>query len=99
MFEDRLPTTEFDVFHASSDPQKPSSIHIKIQQRRAKLTDSPYTLSPDVNCWRYVRQGSKEDGNPNNKVLDVFIGPILNKWRNVPLTIHFKNTLSEMDSR
>jgi FtsP/CotA-like multicopper oxidase with cupredoxin domain len=96
MFENRLPITEFDLFKASSDPQNPSEIYIKIQSRLAKLSDNPFKQPTQPNCWRYIRKHSKEDGKPHHKVLDVFIGPVLNVRRGVPLTIHFSNTLGSM---
>ena len=97
MFENRLPIAEFDIFETSHDPENPSFIQIKIEQCRAKLTDNPQNNPAEPNCWRYIRQDSKESRNSKKKLLDVSIGPILNVRRNVPLTIHFKNTLAKMD--
>ncbi|WP_347989084.1 multicopper oxidase domain-containing protein [Methylomonas sp. AM2-LC] len=96
MFENKLPLLEFDIFNA--DPNQASKITIKIESRKARISDNPKNDPKDENCWRYIRIGSKED-KKTEKPLETFIGPIINVRRDVELKVHWKNKLVSMNNK
>lgn len=90
MFEDRLPTKSFDVVKASGTPL---NITIEVEARHVRFSDNPALTPQTENAWRYVRQGSAEDGCG---VLDVALGPIINVFRGETLKVKWVNELGSM---
>ncbi len=90
MFQDQLPTKTFDVVKPSAFPQ---SLTIEAQARKVPFSDSAHAVINAPNAWRYVRQGSSEDGCG---VLDVALGPIINVLRGETLKVKWVNELGSM---
>lgn len=86
LFSNELPLSKLDIV-----PEKdlPKSITLFIEARKVKFTDNG-PVSSEINAWRYIRCGSKEEGE---STLEAALGPILNVRRGKPLTVRWVNTL------
>ena len=93
MFENKLPL-KFDFI----DGDKDGNITLRIEARRAKISDNAETLKTN-NVWRYIREGGIEEvckKHPEghcNCLLETNIGPIVNVTSGNSLTVNWVNTL------
>lgn len=92
MFENRLPLAEFDIVPTIDQP---TTLNIRIESRIARLSDNPKVTPHSKNAWRYIRETSKED---NRRILDTYLGPIINVKRGTELRIHWINKLKHASS-
>ncbi len=90
MFQNHIPLHAFDVVKP-----KLTSLHIsiEIESRKIMLSDNPGLAPKSRNCWRYIREGSKED---QLGILSVNLGPIINVNRNQVLTVTWINELGSV---
>lgn len=90
MFENRLPLKEFDIIPTLTQT---TTLTVKIESRKARLSDSHKNNPADDNVWRYIIKGSaKED---NDGLLETNLGPIINVKRGTELKIHWVNQLGK----
>ena len=88
MFNNRLPLEKLTVIHFPMDV-----VNIRIEKHKAKLTDGGNPT--EFNAWSYVPVSSAElASKPDpNKVLENYLGPVINVKRGKGLSVRWINTL------
>jgi len=97
MFENDLPLTKFFI---TTVIDQPTELTVKIQSRRAKLSDNPANTPAMPNVWRYViaKEAWQLAGTipeDNDNLLETPIGPIIKVKRGTPLTVTWVNELGQ----